>query len=176
MRDAQRWQVRIALARSFDPKSSKTPEMSAPSEPQDIKDIKVSEPREETLEQPQASLDEHSPDSTVKPAFKKPVYEEEEELTLKVKSVDGVPSYSVEAAPPPPARLQVVEPTEEPVMRTPGQEPVINRYLRQMMERKASDLHMSSEAPAMVRVHGEIQRLEGNDIISRPSYVRFLWK
>ncbi len=159
--DAQRWQVRIALARSVDLKSSQTPEMQAV----------VSQPvSQERIEEPtpaiETRLDEHSADiAPSKPAFKKPVYEEEEELTLKVKSIDGVPSYSVEAAPPP--RKPELEITEEPVMSTPGQEPAINILLHKMMEKKASDLHMSSEAPAMARIHGEMQVLDSQEVIHR---------
>jgi twitching motility protein PilT len=156
VRDAQRWQVRIALARSPEVFSSKAPEM------------KVSNMPVESVEKEEV-LSEHSADTNppVKPTFRKPVYEEEEELTLKVKSVDGVPSYSVEAASSLPVQEDIEEEPEEEIVVNKGKEPVINKYLRMMMEKKASDLHMSSEAPAMARIHGEIQLLDDNQVFRR---------
>jgi twitching motility protein PilT len=61
-------------------------------------------------------------------------------------------------------------PTPEP--RTPnpaprsGNAPRIEYYLRLMIERKSSDLHMSSEAPVLARISGDIQRLDGDRVIS----------
>ncbi len=45
------------------------------------------------------------------------------------------------------------------VSLAPG-EPAINRYLRLMVKVGASDLHLSSDQPALVRLHGEMQPLE----------------
>lgn len=42
-------------------------------------------------------------------------------------------------------------------------EPAINRYLRKMIKLGASDLHLSSGVPPMVRLHGEMKRLEDRD-------------
>lgn len=42
-------------------------------------------------------------------------------------------------------------------------EPAINRYLRKMIKLGASDLHLSSEVTPMVRLHGEMKRLEDRD-------------
>jgi twitching motility protein PilT len=158
VRDAARWQVRIALARSSEAFSSKSPEMKVSSTP--LEAIEEDKEAEEVLS------DSAARNSPAKPTFKKPVYDEEEELTLKVQSVNGVPSYSVEAASSLPEQ-EVVEEEPEEVIVNKGKEPVINKYLRMMIERNASDLHMSSEAPAMARIHGEIQLLDGNHIIRR---------
>ena len=53
-------------------------------------------------------------------------------------------------------------PTPQPSVKlnitTPG-EPKINRHLRKMIEVGASDLHMSSAAPPLVRLHGEMAPL-----------------
>ena len=43
---------------------------------------------------------------------------------------------------------------------TGGAEPPINRLLRLMVKMEASDLHLSSEVPPMVRLHGSMQLLE----------------
>lgn len=42
-------------------------------------------------------------------------------------------------------------------------EPEINRYLRMMIKQGASDLHLSSNVAPMVRLHGEMKRLEQRD-------------
>jgi twitching motility protein PilT len=47
-----------------------------------------------------------------------------------------------------------------------GNVPRIEYYLRLMMERKSSDLHMSSDAPALARISGDIEQLDGDRIIS----------
>ena len=57
-------------------------------------------------------------------------------------------------APTPPAP----QPSVKLSLSTPG-EPKINRHLRKMIEVGASDLHMSSAAPPLVRLHGEISPL-----------------
>ena len=45
-------------------------------------------------------------------------------------------------------------------------EPALNAYLRKMIEVGASDLHMSSEATPLVRLHGEMQPLDGDAKLS----------
>ncbi len=47
-----------------------------------------------------------------------------------------------------------------------GNAPHIEYYLRLMIEKKSSDLHMSSEAPALARISGDVQALDGDRIIS----------
>jgi twitching motility protein PilT len=47
-----------------------------------------------------------------------------------------------------------------------GNTPRIEYYLRLMIERKSSDLHMSSEAPVLARISGDIQQLDGDRVIS----------
>ena len=207
VRDPQRWVVRIALARSTeDPKSSKTPEMQAPDfhENPDIKlELKLPE---ETPAKPPFKLEEGTDTIPAKiealqpshqrPTYNPPVYNDDDELTLKVKSIDGVPSYSIEqnrveqnrveqnrveqnrveqAAPQ--SQVSVTEDTYTKPQKLEvigshvsligGHEPAIHKYLRLMMEKKASDLHLSSEAIALARIHGEIQPLEGNKVIHR---------
>jgi len=49
------------------------------------------------------------------------------------------------------------------------QEPIINGYLRTMLERGGSDLHISINFPARIRVHGNIQDI--NDEILTPEFV-----
>ena len=39
-------------------------------------------------------------------------------------------------------------------------EPMINKYLRQMLEMGGSDLHLSINFPAKARIHGNIQCLD----------------
>ncbi len=57
--------------------------------------------------------------------------------------------------------------TPNPEPRTSsGDKPRIEYYLRLMIERKSSDLHMSSEAPALARISGDVQQLDGDRIIS----------
>ncbi len=55
-----------------------------------------------------------------------------------------------------PAKPAKASPRVESV---PG-EPAANRYLRQMVAMGASDLHLSSDVPAMVRVDGSMQKLD----------------
>ena len=46
-------------------------------------------------------------------------------------------------------------------------EPVINQYLRRMLELGGSDLHLSINFPAKARVHGNIQLLD-DDVLDAP--------
>jgi twitching motility protein PilT len=62
------------------------------------------------------------------------------------------PAPAPEAAPPVPA------PEAAPTAQTDGPEE-IDRFLRQMVEMEASDLHLSAGETPMVRVHGEMTRL-----------------
>jgi twitching motility protein PilT len=60
-------------------------------------------------------------------------------------------------------------PAPKPETRNPtpsGNAPRIEYYLRLMIERKSSDLHMSSDAPALARISGDIQQLDGDRIIN----------
>jgi twitching motility protein PilT len=57
-------------------------------------------------------------------------------------------------------------PNPEPRTPNPSNAPHIERYLRMMIERKASDLHMSSEAVPLARISGDIQQIEGDRILS----------
>ncbi len=51
-------------------------------------------------------------------------------------------------------------PVEQPIVATDGA-PEIDGYLRKMVQIGASDLHLSPEEPPMIRLHGEMMRLEG---------------
>jgi twitching motility protein PilT len=52
--------------------------------------------------------------------------------------------------------------------------PHIEYYLRLMIERKASDLHMSSEAAPLARMSGDIQMIDGDRILSHNELHRIL--
>lgn len=52
-------------------------------------------------------------------------------------------------------------------------EPPINRYLRKMIKLGASDLHLSSDVAPMVRLHGEMKRLEAGESLG-PEALRAL--
>jgi twitching motility protein PilT len=52
--------------------------------------------------------------------------------------------------------------------------PHIEHYLRLMIERKASDLHMSSEAAPLARMSGDIQKIDGDRILSHDELHRIL--
>ncbi len=89
-----------------------------------------------------------------------------------------VPSTSAPSYQPSPQKPQgysveedsAPSPTSEPRTSSPaprsGSAPRIEYYLRLMMEKKSSDLHMSSEAAALARISGDIQQLDGDRIIS----------
>ena len=62
---------------------------------------------------------------------------------------------SVERPSPAPERASVSPPQ---VAEVAG-EPKLNRFLREMVALGASDLHVTSKSPPMVRLHGEIQEL-----------------
>lgn len=65
---------------------------------------------------------------------------------------------------------EVPDPTPAPRTPSPeprsGNAPRIEYYLRLMIERKSSDLHMSSESPVLARISGDIQRLDGDRVLS----------
>ncbi len=56
-------------------------------------------------------------------------------------------------------------PTPKP-MQISDAEPRLNAYLRKMIEVGASDLHMTSGMPPLVRLHGEMQSLDGDLALS----------
>jgi twitching motility protein PilT len=71
------------------------------------------------------------------------------------------PSPSLPLSPASPSTVsQISTPT------TNSDKPRIEHYLRLMIERKASDLHMSSEAAPLARISGDIQLIEGDRILS----------
>ena len=53
-------------------------------------------------------------------------------------------------------------------------EPMINKYLRQMLEMGGSDLHLSINFPAKARIHGNIVPLDDN--IITPEFMEELMK
>ncbi len=53
-------------------------------------------------------------------------------------------------------------------------EPIINQYLRQMLELGGSDLHLSIDCPPKARIHGDIQEL--TDEIITPEYMEEMLK
>ena len=55
-----------------------------------------------------------------------------------------------------------------------NQEPIINHYLRQMLEMGGSDLHLSINFPAKARIHGNIQPLDDN--VFTPEYMEAVMK
>ena len=71
------------------------------------------------------------------------------------------PTAQTPPAPTPPAP----QPSVKLSINTPG-EPKINRHLRKMIEVGASDLHMSSAAPPLVRLHGEMSPLDDDTPLS----------
>ncbi|MGL4610108.1 MAG: type IV pilus twitching motility protein PilT [Trueperaceae bacterium] len=64
--------------------------------------------------------------------------------------------------------LDPIPQTPTPTPRTPNPTgaPRIEYYLRLMIERKASDLHMSSEAAPLARISGDIQSIDGDRVLS----------
>jgi twitching motility protein PilT len=62
------------------------------------------------------------------------------------------------------AARRTSQPPKPPQVSVSSDEPQINRYLRAMVQMGASDLHLSSGVPPMIRLHGEMQPLEGQTI------------
>ena len=100
-------------------------------------------------------------------------------------SVASPPTSASTYTPPAPAAPSapaIPKPTVTPAGAQPSvsvalksqEEPDLNRYLRKMIEVGASDLHMSSEAPALVRLHGEIQPLDDGTPIPSEQLSRLL--
>jgi twitching motility protein PilT len=57
--------------------------------------------------------------------------------------------------------------TEQPIFMADGA-PEIDGYLRTLVEMEASDLHMSPAEAPMVRLHGDMMRLEGAPVLDAP--------
>jgi twitching motility protein PilT len=72
----------------------------------------------------------------------------------------------------PSAISETPDPTSQPL--THSDRPHIEHYLRLMIERKASDLHMSSEAAPLARMSGDIQKIDGDRILSHDELHRIL--
>ena len=76
-------------------------------------------------------------------------------------------------------------PDHLPNLRTGGTPPALgcampsmDAFLREMIERKASDLHLTTDSPPVIRLHGELvplahPPLSGNDSRSEPQPGRF---
>jgi twitching motility protein PilT len=81
--------------------------------------------------------------------------------------------------PAPSAAVQEAAPTSEALSPTPAVygpvgEPRINSYLRMMVDKGASDLHMSSNTPIMARLHGEIAPIAGDTAMSSSDLLNLL--
>jgi twitching motility protein PilT len=74
----------------------------------------------------------------------------------------------------PPASLSTASQPANPTPQIHSDRPHIEHYLRLMIERKASDLHMSSEAVPLARMSGDIQKIDGDRILSHDELHRIL--
>jgi twitching motility protein PilT len=85
------------------------------------------------------------------------------------------PGAPVAAIPPPPTVAAATPPS--PAVAAPsGDRAPMDRFLRTLVEMKASDLHVSVGSPAMVRHDGEIKPLPGGgDVLSAEDTRRILW-
>jgi twitching motility protein PilT len=94
------------------------------------------------------------------------------------------PAVVPEAAVPPEPDFNVPLPTQPPLPKqhqlydasfSSGSTQEIDRLLREMLRTKASDLHCSTGAPAMLRVDGEIRAIPGAKPATAEQLQRMLW-
>jgi len=83
---------------------------------------------------------------------------DQDAASLLPPDADGRPRSPRSFAPPPDS----VKPDLNRIVLEPG-EPQVNRFLRLMAAHGASDLHLSSTTRPMLRLHGEIQSIEGEE-------------
>ena len=135
----KQWQVEIVPATAA-PAPQSTTQTTAQSTPQG-----ASKPFEPIASRPPTSSQQEAPT----PSSRSAISAEE-----NVGQSAAQPPAQTPPAPTPPTP----QPSVKLNITTPG-EPKINRHLRKMIEVGASDLHMSSAAPPLVRLHGEMDPL-----------------
>jgi twitching motility protein PilT len=85
------------------------------------------------------------------------------------------PAMAADTAKAPPAvKPAAVAPALEP-LRGPGGSSEIDALFRTMCQMKASDLHISVDAPPMLRHDGEMKAVPGRAVLSRADVERILW-
>ena len=72
------------------------------------------------------------------------------------------------------AKTPAPSPKVEPDRQLSSTEPKLNAYLRKMIEVGASDLHMTSGMPPLVRLHGEMKPLDGDIALSNETLSEIL--
>jgi len=90
------------------------------------------------------------------------------DFAARVAPVEDTVEHPVEAPTP------VAVPDGPPAVRPDS--PAVEKHLLSMVEMGASDLHLSSEETPMVRLHGEMQRLEGVSPCSPEETARLLYE
>ncbi len=97
-------------------------------------------------------------------------------VTVDVSPGNGV--WRVVLTPGPTAgvpRSTVVPAAAGPSIPVPGAEAAIEGLLRTMAQRGASDLHLTSGLPPMMRLHGEMQRADESGAIAADAMRALLW-
>jgi twitching motility protein PilT len=85
-------------------------------------------------------------------------------------AVPAAAAPPVAAAPPPPAAATpAAETASRAVVESPAGSPAIDRLFRLMVAAKASDLHLSSNMPPLVRLDGKLQPLETGAPVITPA-------
>ena len=144
----KQWQVEIVPATAAATPAPQTPVQNAAQSAAQGAGQGSSKPFEPIASRPPAPPQQEAPKPPSRPTMS-------EETTSPFAAQSPAPTPpATPPAPTPPAP----QPSVKLSINTPG-EPKINRHLRKMIEVGASDLHMSSAAPPLVRLHGEISPL-----------------
>ena len=117
---------------------------------------------------------------TIKPVSHPPAPQAAESAAQPAPTTQPAPTppTSQPLAPQPPAsqQSQTATPAHTAVPVVTGEEPRLNYYLRLMIEKGASDLHMSSGAPPLMRSSGEMHPLESDAPLSHEQLETILYE